>query len=96
MLGCAEQQTPLQRRLGLPGAAPGTTVSLVGPNGTDLPGVSPCFDYQTLADLMDAKGNHLRRYYSPGQSDSYFILFRIPGHSTHLLRRRLAEERDFA
>ena len=36
-------------------APAGTTVALIGPNGTDLPGVYPCFDYQTVADLLDAK-----------------------------------------
>ena len=41
-----------------------TTVALVGPNGTDLPGVFPCFDYQTMADLLDAKGLTWR-YYAP-------------------------------
>jgi phospholipase C len=41
-----------------------TTVPLIGPNGTDLPGVFPCFDYQTMADLLDAKGITWR-YYAP-------------------------------
>jgi phospholipase C len=45
-------------------AAPGTTVALLGPNGTDLPGVFPCFDYQTIADLLDAKGVSWS-YYAP-------------------------------
>jgi phospholipase C len=40
----------------------GTTVALIGPNGTDLPGVFPCFDYQTMADLLDAKGITWRYY----------------------------------
>lgn len=40
-------------------------VALVGPNGTDRPGVYPCFDYQTMADLLDAKGVS-GRYYAPG------------------------------
>jgi phospholipase C len=40
-------------------------VALIGPNGTDLPGVYPCFDYQTMADLLDAKGITWR-YYAPG------------------------------
>jgi len=42
----------------------GATVALVGPNGTDLPGVFPCFDYQTMADLLDAEGIWWR-YYAP-------------------------------
>jgi len=55
-------------------AAPGALVPLVGPNGTDLPGVYPCFDYQTMADLLDAK-SITWRYYAPGPTtDSYFII----------------------
>lgn len=46
------------------GAPSGTLVPQVGPNGTDLPGVYPCFDYMTLADLMDAKGVTWK-YYAP-------------------------------
>lgn len=45
-------------------AAPGVTVDLLGPNGTDLPGPFPCFDYQTVADTMDAAGVSWR-YYAP-------------------------------
>ena len=45
-------------------APAGTTVALLGPNGTDLPGIFPCFDYQTMADLLDAKGVSWR-YYAP-------------------------------
>ena len=45
-------------------APPGSAVPLIGPNGTDLPGVFPCFDYQTMADLLDAKGITWR-YYAP-------------------------------
>jgi len=49
-------------------------VALVGPNGTDLPGVFPCFDYQTMADLLDAK-SVTWRYYAPGPTtDSFFII----------------------
>jgi phospholipase C len=40
----------------------GATVALLGPNGTDLPGPFPCFDYQTMADLLDAKGISWRYY----------------------------------
>jgi phospholipase C len=40
-------------------------VPVIGPNGTDLPGVYPCFNYQTMADLLDAKGVTWR-YYAPG------------------------------
>jgi phospholipase C len=42
----------------------GTTVRLLGPNGTSLPGVFPCFDYTTLADELDAKAISWR-YYAP-------------------------------
>jgi phospholipase C len=51
----------------------GTTVALVGPNGTDLPGPFPCFDYQTEADLLDAKGVSWR-YYAPGTTDGFFVI----------------------
>jgi len=43
---------------------PGTTVALLGPTGTDVPGPFPCFDYTTLADEMDAAGVSWR-YYAP-------------------------------
>jgi phospholipase C len=45
-----------------------TTVTLLGPNGTDLPGVYPCFDYQTIADLLDNAGVSWR-YYAPTRKD---------------------------
>ncbi len=55
-------------------AAANSRVALVGPNGTDLPGVYPCFDYQTMADLLDAK-NISWRYYAPGDGQNdYFAL----------------------
>jgi phospholipase C len=44
-------------------APAGTTVAMIGPDGTDLPGVFPCFDYQTLADELDA-ANVSWRYYA--------------------------------
>ncbi len=48
-------------------------VALIGPNGTDLPGVYPCFDYPTMADLLDA--NQISwRYYAPGSTDGFFII----------------------
>jgi phospholipase C len=56
------------------GAAPGVLVATVGPNGTDLPGVFPCFDYQTMADLLDAKGVTWRYYAPSSTSDSFYIL----------------------
>ncbi len=48
----------------------GTTVSLIGPDGTDLPGIYPCFDYQTMADILDANGLTWR-YYSFGKSSNW-------------------------
>jgi len=46
-------------------APAGTTVPLLGPNGTDLfPGVFPCWDYATAADLLDAR-SMTWRYYAP-------------------------------
>ena len=48
-------------------------VALVGPNGTDLPGVYPCFDYETMADLLDTK-KVTWRYYAPGSNDSFYII----------------------
>jgi phospholipase C len=43
---------------------PDTTVQLIGPNGSDLPGPPPCFDYKTMADLLDQKGISWH-YYAP-------------------------------
>jgi len=54
-------------------ADPGTTAAMLGPNGTELPGVFPCFDYQTVADLLDEKGVTWR-YYAPASGDSFYIL----------------------
>lgn len=54
-------------------ARPSARVALVGPNGTDLPGVFPCFDYITMADLLDAKGISWK-YYAPGTRDSYYVI----------------------
>jgi phospholipase C len=45
------------------------TVALVGPNGTDLPGVYPCFDFQTMGDLLDARGITWN-YYAPSATSS--------------------------
>ena len=54
-------------------AKPGTMAPLLGPDGTMVPGVYPCFDYQTVADLLDEKGVTWR-YYAPSSGDSFFIL----------------------
>jgi phospholipase C len=53
-------------------AATNSRVALIGPNGTDLPGVYPCFDYSTMADLLDAKRISWR-YYAPGTSGFFVI-----------------------
>ncbi len=56
--------------------APSTErVAVVGPNGTDLPGIYPCFDYMTLADALDQRGITWN-YYAPGETpkNSSFIL----------------------
>ena len=50
------------------------TVALLGPNGTDLPGVYPCFDYQTMADLLDAKGISWKYYAPSPTSDVFFVI----------------------
>lgn len=54
-------------------AAANSRVALIGPNGTDLPGVYPCFDYPTMADLLDAN-NISWRYYAPGSTNGFFIV----------------------
>jgi phospholipase C len=47
-------------------AAPGSTVAILGPNGTILlPGVFPCFTYETLADELDAASISWRYYAAP-------------------------------
>ncbi|HKD61625.1 MAG TPA: alkaline phosphatase family protein [Terracidiphilus sp.] len=46
----------------------GSGVSLVGPNGTDLPGPYPCFDYQTIGDLMD-QAKVSWKYYAPSDAE---------------------------
>ena len=54
-------------------AAKETTAAMIGPGGTELPGVYPCFDYQTTADLLDEKGVTWR-YYAAGSDNGYYIL----------------------
>ena len=54
-------------------ADPSETAAMVGPNGTDLPGVYPCFDYLTAADLLDEKGVTWR-YYAPADGADNFSL----------------------
>ncbi len=47
-------------------------VPVIGPNGTDLPGISPCLDYQTMADVLDAK-SITWKYYTPAKDESGYI-----------------------
>src|SRR5271166_6943810 len=35
---------------------PGSLAAQLAPDGTETPGIFPCFDYQTLGDVMDAAG----------------------------------------
>ena len=56
------------------GAADDARVKQLGPNGTDTPGVFPCFDYKTIADLLDAKGITWRYYAPSPREDKFFIL----------------------
>jgi phospholipase C len=45
-------------------APPGTTVDVMQPNGQEVVGPFPCFNYQTLGDLLDA-ANVSWKYYAP-------------------------------
>jgi phospholipase C len=45
-------------------STPGTTIPILGPNGTDLPGPYPCFDDQTIGDLLD-RAHVSWKYYAP-------------------------------
>jgi phospholipase C len=46
----------------------------IGPNGNELaPGVPPCFDYLTVADLLDQAGVSWR-YYAPDPDDGFYEL----------------------
>ena len=51
-------------------APPNTTVPVMGSDGNDHPGPFPCFNYQTLADLINAKGLTWR-YYAPIVVNAY-------------------------
>lgn len=47
---------------------------LIGPNGTEVtPGLPPCFDYRTIADLLDQAGVSWR-YYAPDPDDGFYEL----------------------
>jgi phospholipase C len=45
-------------------APPGTTVNGIDANGNGTPNVFPCFDYNTIGDLLDRAG-HSWRVYTP-------------------------------
>jgi len=45
-------------------AAPGITVALIDPQGNESSSSYPCYEHQTLTDLLDAKGITWR-YYAP-------------------------------
>lgn len=47
---------------------------LIGPNGTEVtPGLPPCFDYQTVTDLLNKAGVSWR-YYAPDPNDGFYEL----------------------
>jgi phospholipase C len=54
-------------------AKPDSTAARIGPQGSELPGVYPCFDYKTVADLLDDRGITWR-YYAPAPTDGFYIL----------------------
>lgn len=47
-------------------APTGTTVELIKPPGVESQAVYPCFEHQTMGDLL--KGSITWRYYTPGPS----------------------------
>ena len=54
-------------------APAGTTVPVLGPDGTDnYPGVFPCWEFGTAADLLDAKGISWR-YYASASADPTIV-----------------------
>ena len=62
-------------------APPATRVALIGPNGTNLPGIYPCLDYQTMGDILDAKAITWK-YYAPalGASGDIWSAFQAIHH----------------
>jgi len=49
---------------------PGTTVNVLNAQGQEVPGPFPCFDYQTLGDLMD-EAHVSWRYYAMSRSQTW-------------------------
>ncbi len=58
---------------------PGSTVALIDPSGSEAHSQFPCFDHQTLFDLLDAKGISWK-YYTP---EPYF-LWAAPDAISHI------------
>ena len=58
---------------------PGSTVALIDPSGDESQTMFPCFDHQTLLDLLDAKGVSWK-YYTPLP----FILWTGPDAISHI------------
>jgi len=58
-----------------------TSTKVLGPNGEDEPGPFPCFNYPTIADLMDQAGVSWR-YYAPaiGTSGAIWSAFDAVSH----------------
>ena len=55
-------------------AGSSSVAPLIGPNGTEVtPGLPPCFDYRTIADLLDQAGASWR-YYAPDPDDGFYEL----------------------
>ena len=55
-------------------AGSGSLAPLIGTNGAEItPGVPPCFDYLTVADLLDRAGVSWR-YYAPDPDDGFYEL----------------------
>jgi hypothetical protein len=76
-------------------ASPDTTAAVLGADGDETAGVFPCFDYLTIADLLDEKGVTWR-YYAPSSADSFFILSAYQAIRHIRLRPGLARQRDLA
>jgi len=64
----------------------GTTVALIGPNGTDAPGAFPCFDYQTIADELNTAGLSWRYY--AATDDKKFSIFSAFEAIKHIFKGR--------
>ncbi|HSS77140.1 MAG TPA: alkaline phosphatase family protein [Thermoanaerobaculia bacterium] len=61
-------------------ATPRTTVKLISPDGTENQAIYPCFEHQTVADLLH--GNVTWRYYAPGAG----TIWTAPNAIQHICR----------